>query len=161
MLRHIILFALLTYSAHSYAEEATAIAVIVADNAEVSAIENITAQELSLVYWRKKLYWQGGIRIHPVNLHAEDSLRLRFSKVVLGNLPAEQVTYWNGLYFHGTTPPYSVQSEEAVLRYVTNTKGSIGYIDACKLDHRVKPLLWIVNEKISTTPPKTLNCNHD
>lgn len=160
MMRQLIFLTLLACSTQCYAEE-NAIAVVVADNAEISVIANITPQDLSLVYWRKKQYWQGGVRIHPVNLHAEDALRLRFSKTVLGNLPAEQTTYWNGLYFHGTTPPYSVQSEEAVIRYVSSTKAAIGYIDACKTDPRVKPLLWIINDKISITSPKGLNCRSE
>ena len=55
--------------------------------------------------------------------------------------------------FHGTSPPYSVQSEEAVIRYVANTKGAIGYIDACKVDERVSAVLWIDDNKLSTTKP--------
>jgi hypothetical protein len=53
-----------------------------------------------------------------------------------------------------------VQSEEAVLRYVASTKGAIGYVDACKVDTRVKPMLWIVDEKISIAAPENLNCNN-
>ncbi|MGB2832624.1 MAG: hypothetical protein WBC07_06695 [Methylotenera sp.] len=137
----------------SHAEESRPIAVIVTNSHELSVIKKVASVDLSLIYWRKKQYWQGGVRIHPVNLHAEHSLRLNFSKVVLGNLPNEQTNYWNGLYFHGTSPPYSVQSEEAVIRYVANTKGAIGYIDACKVDERVSAVLWIEDNKLSTTKP--------
>lgn len=147
------LFYGLTLTQISYAEEAHPLAVIVSSNPEIAVIQQLATRELSLIYWRKKQYWQGGVRVHPVNLHAEHPLRLYFSKTVLGNLPNEQADYWNGLYFHGTTPPYSVQSEEAVLRYVTNTKGAIGYVDACKLDERVKPVLWIDDNGISTNKP--------
>jgi ABC-type phosphate transport system substrate-binding protein len=51
-----------------------------------------------------------------------------------------------------------VQSEEAVLRYVTSTKGAIGYVDACSLDRRVKAMLWIANDKIMTAAPEKFNC---
>lgn len=141
----------------SYADEARPLAVIVSSAAEVSDIKTLKADELNLIYWRKKQYWQGGVRIHPVNLHAEHPLRLNFSKAVLGSLPSEQTAYWNGLYFHGTSPPYSVQSEEAVLRYVSTTKGAIGYIDACKVDARVRSLLWIDGNTFSYQKP-SLNC---
>jgi len=140
-----------------HAEEAHTLAVIVSSNPRVATIQQLAAQELSLIYWCKKQYWQDGVRIHPVNLHAEHTVRLYFSKTVLGNLPNEQGDYWNGLYFHGTNPPYSVESQEAVMRYVSTTKGAIGYVDACKLDERVKPLLWISNNTISTAKP-VLNC---
>lgn len=144
---------LLLGMATSYAEEPRPLAIIVSNSDDVDNIKTLKAEELSLIYWRKKQYWQGGVRIHPVNLHAEHPLRLIFSKAVLGNLPAEQTTYWNGLYFHGTSPPYSVQSEEAVLRYVATTKGAIGYVDACKVDTRAKAVLWIEGNTISNQKP--------
>jgi ABC-type phosphate transport system substrate-binding protein len=138
--------------------EAPPIAVVVSSNPEFSPINQLAIHELSLIYWRKKQYWQNGVRIRPANLHAEHPLRLYFSKVVLGSEPIEQNDYWNGLYFHGTTPPYSVQSEEAILRYVASTKGAIGYVDACKVDERVKTVLWIAKDKIFTNIPENLNC---
>ena len=148
-----LLISALLHSNVSLAEEARPIAVVIANSAEVTSIKSIYAEDLSLIYWRKKQYWQGGLRIHPVNLHAEHPLRLTFSKTVLGNLPAEQTNYWNGLYFHGTSPPYSVQSEEAVLRYVASTPGAIGYVDACKVDARVKAILWLDDNTLSAQKP--------
>lgn len=142
----------------SHADDARTLAIIVSNNPEIASVQQLASRELSLIYLRKKQYGLGGVRIHPVNLHAEHPLRLYFSKVALGNLPNDQADYWNGLYFHGTTPPYSVQSEEAVLRYVASTKGAIGYIDACKLDERVKPVLWVKENKIRTNKPM-LNCS--
>jgi ABC-type phosphate transport system substrate-binding protein len=143
---------------HAYAEDNTVIAVIVSSNAEIAPVSSIAISELRLIYWRKKQYWQGGLPMQPVNLHAEHPLRLLFSKAVLNNLPREQSDYWNEQYFHGVRPPRSVQSEEAMLRYVTDTKGSIGYVDACHADHRVRPILWIAKDQISTDAPERLNC---
>lgn len=142
---------------YSHAEDNQPLAIIVSSNPEIAFTQQLAVRELSQIYWRKKQYGPNGVRLHPVNLHAEHPLRLYFSKTVLGSLPNEQADYWNGLYFHGTTPPYSVQSEEAVLRYVSNTKGAIGYVNACKLDERVKPLLWLSDDSISASKPP-LNC---
>ena len=158
MRRFLLLLILFACVAHSRAEETQPIAVVVSSNAELDASKRMVAEDLSLIYWRKMQYWQGGVHIHPVNLHAEHPLRLRFSKKVLGNLPAEQSNYWNGLYFHGTNPPYSVQSEEAVLRYVATTKGAIGYVSACSVDARVKVIFWIDDKGLSTSAPEKLNC---
>ncbi len=141
----------------SYAEESHPLAVIVSSNPETAVIQQLNPRDLAPIYWKKKQYWQGGARIRPVNLHAEHPLRIYFSKAVLDSVPSEQGDYWNGLYFHGTTPPYSVQSEEAVLRYVSITKGAIGYVDACNLDDRVKPLLWIDANSVSNNKP-VLRC---
>lgn len=142
----------------AYAEDAPVIAVIVSSSADIAPVTNLAASELRLIYWRKKEYWQGGQRMQPANLHAEHPLRLLFSKVVLNNLPQEQTDYWNEQYFHGIRPPRSLQSEEAMLRYVADTKGSIGYVDACHADKRVQPILWISKDHISAEAPEHLNC---
>jgi hypothetical protein len=141
----------LAFNAH--AEETPPLAVIVSNNPQNAVVQQLAPRELGQIFWRKKQYWQSGLRIHPVNLHAEHPLRIAFSKIVLGSIPSEQADYWNGLYFHGTKPPYSLQSEEAVLRYVSTTKGAIGYINICELDDRVKPLLWIEQNSISASKP--------
>lgn len=153
-------FAVLLFPPCGFAEEPHTIAVVVSSKADLAIIKQLTPPELSLIYWRKKQYWQGGVRIHPVNLHAEHPLRLDFSKAVLGSTPADQSDYWNGLYFHGTTPPYSLQSEEAALRYVATTKGAIAYVDACKIDESVKAILWINKGKVRTTAPEELTCTN-
>lgn len=140
------------------AAESPLLAVIVSSDSTIAPVTRLAPNELRLIYWRKQQYWPNGSRIHATNLHAEHPLRLLFSNAVLNSLPSAQTDYWNGLYFHGVSPPRSLQSEEAVLRYVSNTKGSLGYIDACHVDTRVKPLLWISHNQISTRPPEQLVC---
>jgi hypothetical protein len=135
-------------------------------NAEVLAvivprshsIQQLNANELSLMFWRKKLYWADGKRIQTLNYSATSPLRLQFSLSVLKSTPENQTDYWNELYFHGISPPHVVSSQEAMLRFVADTPGAIGYIDACKLDNRVKPLAWInADHNLLTTAPE-LNC---
>ena len=137
------------------ADKAT-IAVIVADDAPIKAM---SLAELKLIYWRKKTYWANGQRIHPVNLPSDNPLRLQFSNSVLGSLPNRQNDYWNGLYFHGTSPPHVVYSDEAAIRYAQETAGSIGYIDACKVDSRVKPIFWIMPNGETNNDSPNLNCD--
>lgn len=132
---------------------APVIAVIV--NSEELAV---AANELNLIYWRKQLFWPKGQRIKPVNLRSKHPLRQQFSQAVLGSPPKKQIDYWNGQYFNGILPPYSVNSEEAVLRYVAQTNGAIGYVDACHVDDRVKAVMWIAQEQISTAAPESLRC---
>ena len=144
---------------HVSAEESPIIAVIISSDSQVAPHHAIAPNELNLIYWRKKQYLEGGERIYPANLHAENPLRVIFSKAVLDSLPQEQTDYWNGLYFHGISPPRSLLTEEAVKRYVAETKGSIGYINACNIDARVKPIFWISNNHIHTTTPENLNCS--
>lgn len=137
------------------AEEARVIAVIVP--AQAALAPEVHADELGLIFWRKKLYAAQGQALHPVNLHSEHPLRLRFSQLVLHSTPKSQVGYWNGLYFHGVQPPYTVQSEEAMIRYVADTAGAIGYVDACHLDERIRPLFWLAASRVLTEAP-ALHC---
>ncbi len=121
-------------------------------------VTQINHGKLKLIYLRKQRYWPKGVPIKPVNLQSSNPLRQYFSRVVIGSAPNTQVQYWNGQYFNGILPPYVVNSEEAVIRYVANTKGAIGYVDACKLDKRVKTLAWIVGRTVQTSKPPSLNC---
>jgi hypothetical protein len=100
-------------------------------------------QELALIFKRKRLSWDDGTRIQAVNLPADHPARRLFSQRILKTLPEAQAQYWNGMYYHGVFPPHVVASPEAVLRFVAETPGAIGYIPACKLDTRVKSILWI------------------
>jgi hypothetical protein len=93
-----------------------------------------------------------------VNLSTEHPLRLQFSQAILGSAPKAQIDYWNGQYFNGVLPPYSVNSEEAVLRYVAQTKGAIGYVDACIADERVNILFWITQSGNIVSSKPSLDC---
>ena len=138
-------------------DKQTAIAIIIASQQSVEDLK-FAPNQLSLIYWRKQLFWPKGIRIKPVNLSTEHPLRQQFSQAILGSAPKSQIDYWNGQYFNGVLPPYSVNSEEAVLRYVAQTTGAIGYIDACHLDARVKPVFWIHQDEIRLQAPDHLDC---
>lgn len=134
------------------------IAIVAAAHQEAGDLQ-LAAGKLKLIYLRKQLYWPNGKRIFPVNLQTEHVLRRAFSQGVLGSLPAEQVDYWNGLYFNGIRPPHVVNSEEAVMRYVAQTPGAIGYVDACKVDERVQPLLWLSGDRVLSALPDNLDCH--
>lgn len=131
------------------------VAIIV--SAQAMLAPDLHADDLSLIFWRKKLYATHGQPLRPVNLYSEHPLRLRFSQHILRSAPKSQVNYWNGLYFHGVQPPFTVQSEEAMIRYVAETDGAVGYIDACHLDERVKPVFWLLAGRLTNETP-SLHC---
>lgn len=141
------------------AEEHTAvIAIIVASNQNIEELK-LAPNDLSLIYWRKQLYWPKGQRIKPINLRSEHHLRLQFSQMILGSPPKAQIDYWNGQYFNGVLPPDTVNSEEAVMRYIAQTSGAIGYVQACFVDERVKAVIWLMpNGNVLSNKP-ALNCN--
>ncbi|MDP2247240.1 MAG: hypothetical protein Q8J65_03850 [Nitrosomonadales bacterium] len=138
----LLLLGLMLLATTSYAREIESgvIAVIVPSD---FGIRSLGSTELSLIFLRKKLYWPNGKRMRPANLPTQHLLRKQFSQRLLGSLPEAQSEYWNELYFHGTSPPHVVNSQEAMLRYVAETNGAIGYIDACLVDERVKVIAWL------------------
>lgn len=110
--------------------------------------------DLGLIYRRKKLLWPDGARIQPTNLPPDHALRRQFSQLVLGKTPEALASYWNNQYYHGISPPRVFASEEAVLRFVAETPGAIGYVHGCKADNRVKVLMWIqADGQLTQQPP--------
>lgn len=158
-MRIFILIIALLYAGLTQAEDRSSVIAVIVPTQEQADKLKLTPSSLKLIYLRKQLFWPNGKRIIPVNLRSEHALRNRFSQVVLGSLPKQQIDYWNGLYFNGIQPPHSVNSEEAVIRFVTDTMSAIGYVNACAVDARVKPLLWIDGDDISTQQP-LLDCPH-
>jgi ABC-type phosphate transport system substrate-binding protein len=73
----------------------------------------------------------------PLNLASTDPIRLAFSVSLLGERPEALQRYWTERYFHGITPPYTVRSQESMLRYVADTPGAVGYVASCSVDDRV------------------------
>lgn len=101
----------------------------------------MSLERLSLVYRKKKNFWEDGQKIQPVNLPASHPVRRNFSLWVLNHAPEEMEDYWKEMYFQGIQPPFVLASEEAVIRFVASTPGAIGYVNRCLADHRVRILL--------------------
>jgi ABC-type phosphate transport system substrate-binding protein len=129
----------------------SAIAVVVAPGQE----RKLDVDELALIYRRKKLFWSEGVRVTPINLEANDPLRQLFSQRVLRISPEAMQRYWNDMYFNGVSPPHVLASAEAVLRFVAQTPGAVGYVAYCDADPRVHVALVLtpagpVSEKVAT-----------
>lgn len=106
-----------------------------------SALNKLSKDALKLIYLRKVQVDEHGSRWIPTNLPLISPLRQDFSLALFSVLPEDQEDYWNAQYFHGITPPPVMTSEEAVLRFVSSTPGSIGYVRQGHADDRVKILL--------------------
>ncbi len=83
------------------------------------------------IFLRKQLINQKGKRWIPVNLSTSHPLRRAFSETLFEQQPEEMDNYWNIKYFHGISPPYVVDSQQAMLSFVTSTPNAIGYISPC------------------------------
>jgi hypothetical protein len=117
-----------------------------------SSAEQLSIKELKNIFRRKNLVNSQGLRWVPLNLTASDPLRRAFSQKVFEMQPEEMEGYWNEQYFQGVMPPYVVNSEEAVLRFIASMPGAIGYILPCHLDKRVQVLMTLkVNDAVEQT----------
>lgn len=105
--------------------------------------KGLKKEEVALIFKRKKLFWGDGSKVQPVNLPATNAYRRTFSLVFLGANPEELEAYWNEVYFHGISPPYVVQSINAVERFVMETPGAIGYVPFCALDNHASIALVV------------------
>lgn len=123
------------------ARRAAAPAILVIANADVvPGHDPLTSADLRRIFMLRRRFWADGRGIAPVNLPAADSLRARFSRLVLGQSPRDMADYWNDLYFHGVEPPPVVESQRAVQLYVARTPGAVGYVSAEALDPSVAGL---------------------
>ena len=81
-------------------------------------------------------------KIIPVNLLADNSARKAFESSILNMDRATLNTYWTSQYLKDIRPPLSKKSYNAVLIFVLNVDGAIGYIPSNMVDNRVR----VINE---------------
>lgn len=122
------------------ADQGEAIAVIVPETPPSIPFDLLTLRDIFL---KRISIDRRGHGIIPLNLPPDHRLRTAFSVALLGETPRDLQNYWNQRYFHGVSPPYVVNSEEAMVRFVAKTPGAIGYVAPCNVDDRVKEIALI------------------
>ncbi|MBI5506224.1 MAG: hypothetical protein HY899_15620 [Deltaproteobacteria bacterium] len=103
-----------------------------------STLRSLDAEVLRDLYLRRRVLIADGSRVVPVNLPADDPLRLRFSQLVLGRRPAELSGYWDRLYYEGVRPPIVLPSAEAIRRYLHADLRAIGYLAEEEVDSSLR-----------------------
>jgi ABC-type phosphate transport system substrate-binding protein len=90
------------------------------------------------IFLKRVVIDRSGTALVPLNLPPEHPLRTAFSESLLGKAPDALQRFWNERYFQGVSPPYVVRSQEAMLRFVAETPGALGYVASCRADTRVR-----------------------
>jgi len=103
-------------------------------------VASLSADELASIYLLKMTVWRGGGHVVPVNREASHPARTLFSDTVLRQPPNALIAYWNQMHFKGKSPPLIQESDQAVLAFVQNVPGAIGYISASVQPQNVKVL---------------------
>ena len=113
----------------------TRIDVVTAPTPPAIALDRATLRDIFL---KRIVIDNAGKALVPLNLAPDDPLRAAFSQALLGKAPDALQRFWNERYFQGVSPPYVVRSQEAMLRFIAETPGAIGYVAQCWADDRVR-----------------------
>ena len=102
--------------------------VVVIANKSVSDT-TLTKSDLSNIYLGKKSAWSDGSKINFVvlagNTHAA------FLKDYIGRTESQFNTFWKKQIFTGKgSPPKELNSDQAMVDFVAQTAGAIGYVSA-------------------------------
>ncbi|WP_162084357.1 hypothetical protein [Sulfuriferula nivalis] len=122
-------------------------------------VKSLNKEDLVLIFKRKKMFWDDGSKIQPVNLPASNQSRRAFSQTVLGANPEELEKFWNDMYFNGISPPFVLLSDQAVLQFVAETPNAIGYVPYCKLNNHVEAVLFITAAGHISNDANSVTCS--
>jgi ABC-type phosphate transport system substrate-binding protein len=126
----------LTAPARGSAPPAPYLVIVHKDRPETS----LDRRFLSRVFLKKATTWDDGQGVHPVDQASDARVRQRFSEEVIGRSVAAVRNYWQQLIFTGRgVPPPELDSDDAVVRFVTRHPGAVGYVsgDANLLNAKV------------------------
>jgi len=86
-------------------------------------------QFLASVFLKEVTRWNDGEALRPVDLKPQTATRRRFSESVLNRSVPAVKSYWQQRIFSGRgVPPPELETDEAVVLYVTKHRGGVGYV---------------------------------
>lgn len=92
-------------------------------------VSSLSAAELSRIFLKKTVKWEGGGRVEPVDLAASSAVRGRFSQAVHGKGTSAISAYWQKMIFSGREiPPAELGTAAEVIAFVTSHRGGVGYV---------------------------------
>jgi ABC-type phosphate transport system substrate-binding protein len=85
--------------------------------------------------------WSNDEAIRPADQRVDSAVRRTFSERVLKRSVQAVKTYWQQRIFSGRgVPPPELESDEAIVRYVENNPGALGYISGTAAAGKTKVL---------------------
>jgi ABC-type phosphate transport system substrate-binding protein len=104
-------------------------------------VESVDRAFLANVFLKRTTEWPGGGTIRPVDQAADSDARRRFSRGILGRTVAAVRSYWQQIIFSGRgLPPPELASDQAVVRYVSDNPGAVGYVSEAAELGAARPL---------------------
>jgi len=105
-------------------------------------VNHLSSRKIQSIYLFKKITWKNGLRIVPIHLGAQDSLRELFSKKWLERSLGEIENFYLMRALSGQgQPPLIFLNTKEVKTYLQKNRGAIAYIDRKDLDDSVKEII--------------------
>lgn len=120
------------------ARPAAAGGLLIIVNPAVDVTAPMPLGQVAAIYLLRITTWPDGSHIVAVNREAASEARAKFTVSVLHQDSTTLAAYWNEMHFLGRTLPVVQESDQAVLAFVRNVPGAIGYIDASTRPENVK-----------------------
>ena len=101
----------------------------------------LTVAELQRIFRKQTRMWPTGESMVPVDWDATSPVRADFSDKVMRRSVREMAEFWvQQNITQGLTPPTTLKSTRAVLRFVASVPGAIAYVPVDEVDDTVKRL---------------------
>jgi ABC-type phosphate transport system substrate-binding protein len=102
---------------------------------------SLTLDQVRRIFMKQQRLWPTGETIVPVDWDARTDMRRLFSMRVLGRTVREMAEFWvQQSVTRGVTPPSTLASGAAVVRFVATVPGAISYVPLGVPDDEVKPI---------------------
>ena len=96
-----------------------------------SSTTTATRELLTEAFLKKNTRWPDGETIRPVDQRSDSAVRRAFSEGILKRSVSAVRSYWQQRIFSGRdVPPPELDSDDAVVRYVSEHRGAVGYVSA-------------------------------
>ena len=104
-------------------------------------VASLPITELQRVFRKQTRMWPHGEAVVPVDWDATSLMRQEFSRRVMGRSVREMAEFWvQQNITQGLTPPSTLKSTRAILRFVVSVPGAIAYVPAGEEDDTVKAI---------------------
>lgn len=132
------LFAIAVSALLLLAGSAKADDLLIIANPSVNVAAPLSRSQIAAIYLLRMTAWPDGSHIVPINREATSEARERFTAAILQEDNTALAAYWNEMHFLGKEPPVVQESERAMLAFVQNVPGAIGYISASTVPANVR-----------------------
>jgi ABC-type phosphate transport system substrate-binding protein len=125
-MKNLIIFLLLAAGIAVNEAKAQSYRVIVNEDNETTAL---TKENASRIFMKKTTAWKSGTKITVVDQSADSPVRKQFSLDIHGKALTAVKAYWQQQIFSGKgVPPAEKNGDSAVLEFVSNNPGAVGYV---------------------------------